>query len=168
MKKLFEHAPIYFLYIVGSTYLGLLAVVILNIPLKFVTNDENVRNLMWSLLMQVGCCIALFFLFRAAGNKYAKGNDVRLKEELPSMILASSVNLIFHFALCKTLPGALTAVYFVNSVGNENAGENLGLIFLVLLVCAVLNVVFAALGYVSGAKARIRERASLTGGKSEN
>ena len=166
MKKLFEHAPIFFLYIVGATYLGLLALFILNIPVGFVTQNESVRNLIRSVIMQTGCCTAVFVLFRRAGNKYTSDNVVRLKEELPSMTLASAANLIVHSVLCRFLPGALTAVYFVMIRYETTVSEHLGLVFLVLLVCAALNIVFAALGFISGAKKRIEERAALTGGRS--
>ena len=48
MKKILAHLPIYFIYVVGASYLGLLGLVILNIPIKFITSNEALQNMIFS------------------------------------------------------------------------------------------------------------------------
>ena len=167
MKKIFEHAPFYFLYSVGATYLGLLVMVLLNIPVSFLSQNESLRNLIRSVLMEIAICAALFVLFRIAGEKQTKKNEIDAGAQALPVILAQAANLLLHTVFMKTLPGSLTGVYFTAFLyGESGIGTHKTTVFLVMLAYAAPNILFCLLGYVSGAKKRIKGRAALTGSQS--
>ncbi len=173
MKKVIDHFPIYFLYVVAASYIGVLYMVILNIPIKFITPNEATRDLLLSLTMELAACVALFILFRIAGNKYTRTDAVRLGEELPAMILAQVCNILLNIVFRLNLPGSLNVTYFVEFLN----GGTISLhdvwafhkpsVLLSYLVFSAIGLVFCVLGYISGAKKRIAERFALTGDHAE-
>ncbi|MBR5366081.1 MAG: hypothetical protein IK132_07560 [Clostridia bacterium] len=167
MKKILEHLPIYFIYVVAASYLGLLVMVILNIPVKFITANEAVRSLLFSLTMELAACAALFVLFRVAGNKYSRDNIVRIGEELPVMILAQVGNILLNIVFRLKLPGSLHVKYFINFLNSETVidawSAHKTAVLLLYLLFSAIGLIFCILGYISGAKKRIAERAELTG-----
>ena len=167
MKKILEHFPIYFIYVVAASYLGLLVMAILNIPIKFITANEAVRSLLFSLTMVLVACVALFILFRVAGNKNTRGNAVRLGEEIPAMILAQACNILLNILFRLKLPGSLHVTYFIHFLNGETVidvwATHKTAVLLLYLLFSAIGLVFCILGYISGAKKRIAERAELTG-----
>ena len=173
MKKYFAHLPIYLAYAVGASYLGLLGLLILNIIIKFVTSNETIQNLAFSLTMELAACAALFILFRIAGNKNTGGSTVRIGEEIPAMILAQVLNILLNTVFRLKLPGALHVVYFVDFLNDRTitiadvwSAHRTEALLLYILFSAV-GLVSCVLGYISGAKKRIAEREKLTGERSE-
>ena len=160
-------------YAVGASYLGLLGLLVLNIIIKFITSNEAVQNFMFSIANELVACVALFILFRIAGNKNTRGNAIRIGEEIPAIILAQVCNLLLNVIFRLTLPGALHVVYFVDFLNNRTitvadvwSAHKTEALLLYLLFSAAGGV-FSVLGYISGAKKRIAERAVLTGERSE-
>ena len=167
MKKLLSNFPIYFVYVVAASYLGLLVMVVFNVPIKFITANEALRSLLFSLTMELVSCVALFVLFRVAGNKYTRDNAIRIREELPAMILAQIGNILLNIIFQMKLPGSLHVKYFIDFLEGETVldvwATHKGAVLLWFSVFSAIGLVFCILGYISGAKKRIAERAELTG-----
>ncbi|MBR5364970.1 MAG: hypothetical protein IK132_01875 [Clostridia bacterium] len=115
--------------------------------------------------------MALFILFRVSGNKNTQSNSIHLGEEIPTMILAQGGNILLNIIFRLNLPGALHIKYFINYLNGEVVidfwATHKAEVLLSFLTFSAIGFVFCIIGYISGAKTRIAERAALTGGHSE-
>ena len=159
----------YFLKVVGAAYVGLMAMIVVAVPIRLITHDFVIEFIISSVICIVASMAALLVMCMKDGYDDDGGAS------LDKVLLYMSLSVLLYDLLTVILQyytGAATNVCYIAIVMKnldrttglkEMADEHGGAMFVSLIVQTIPFIPAMITGYLLGGKKRQRSRQKLTG-----
>ncbi len=159
----------YFINVTASAYIGLLIMCIAHFIVSFISYDDAVRSISSSVISDIGALIFLYISFTKWGyddnkkdGKLIDGRTVVFMSRACGLYMLLTIIFQYYTAAATNVCAVATVM-----VGNPNldirymALNHKGYMFLSLLIQTIPYIPAMMLGYIKGARKRVKSRCQL-------